>query len=248
MVEDSNLEHMIGRFDYSLSDAISDIAEVSAHDRLSILNEASSSYLAQGNIEAVKTLHAAASVAGVEARVAYGEVNRKNVELERMAHEDVLTGLGNRRSFDKALEREISLIRRNGGNLSLMFFDIDHFKPFNDNHGHDAGDYVLSKIGKVIGDNVRGSDIASRYGGEEFTVILPNTDKNGGYTAAEDIRKAIEGENWIYNGKDLGKVTVSLGVSDYNSSLDTESFVKQADDAAYDAKKSGRNRVVLFKN
>jgi diguanylate cyclase (GGDEF)-like protein len=244
----SNLENMIGRFDYSLDDAIADIADVDAHKRRLILDEASSSYLARGDIDSVKTLYAAASIAGAEANDMYNKVGSKNVELEKMAHEDVLTGLENRRSFDKALEREIALTRRNGGNLSLVFFDIDHFKPFNDNYGHDAGDYVLNKIGKVISDNVRVSDIASRYGGEEFTVILPDTDKKAGYIAAEKIRKAIEGEEWVYNGKDLGKVTVSLGVSGYDSSLDAGSFVKQADDAAYEAKAGGRNQVALYKD
>ncbi|MFH0808085.1 MAG: GGDEF domain-containing protein [archaeon] len=175
---------------------------------------------------------------------AFAEIGDEKNELVKLADEDVLTGLGNRRYFNKILKKEASSACRNGRDLSLVFFDIDHFKPFNDNYGHDAGDFVLSKLGRIVSKNVRASDIVSRYGGEEFAVILPDTDKKGGYAAAEKIRKAVESERWEYAGEDLGKVSVSLGVSGYNYA-DIESFIKRADEAAYVAKESGRNRTVV---
>jgi len=173
-------------------------------------------------------------------------VDAKNVLAERseMAYKDALTGLGNRGFFDETLEKRTSLARRTEEDISLVFFDIDNFKLFNDNYGHDAGDYVLSSLGKIVNKNVRDSDIACRYGGEEVAVILPNTDKKGGYIAAEKIRSAVEGAEWNYEGKDLGKVTVSLGVSGYNYN-DVGSFVKEADVAMYSAKADGRNRTVV---
>ncbi len=168
-----------------------------------------------------------------------------NKSLEKMAIEDELTGLYNRRFFDGALEKGTALARRDDTDISLIFFDVDHFKPFNDTYGHKAGDYVLEKLGEVVKGIVRTSDVACRYGGEEFVVILPNTNKEGGYVAAEKIRKAVEGESWVYDGVDLGKVTVSLGVSDYNRGDNVKLFVKRADEAAYAAKKGGRNRTIV---
>ena len=125
--------------------------------------------------------------------------------------------------------------------------DVDHFKRFNDTYGHDAGDYVLEKLGQIIKKTMRVSDISCRYGGEEFMVILPNTDEKGAYAAAEYLRQIVGGEAWQHKGKDLGNITISLGVREFEGSS-VENFVKQADMALYQSKTEGRDRVSVSWN
>lgn len=179
-----------------------------------------------------------------------GEIRKEQEKLEDMAYVDVLTGLHNRRQFDESIGGVIKSVN-NGGSLidtSLIYFDIDHFKKFNDTFGHSAGDYVLNKLGGVIKDNTRLLDNPCRYGGEEFAVILPATDERGAYLAAENLRKAVEGETWEYNKEDLGKVTISLGVSGVRAGDSVEKFVNRADKALYEVKENGRNNVVLYRD
>lgn len=230
----------------SLADAVEYIGlNVGAEERGKMLARALPVYVYDKS--STELLMSEIIYAFVEVEQEKDRLNNKQNELEKMAYVDALTGLWNRRYFDKTLEREATLTRRNKGDLSLVFFDIDYFKPFNDNYGHDAGDYVLSKLGKTVSKNIRTSDIACRYGGEEFTIILPDTNKEGGYIAAEKIREAIKDEKWEYAGMDLGRVTISLGVSEYNHTdvTDVKSFVKKADEAAYAAKQAGRNRTFV---
>ena len=119
---------------------------------------------------------------------------------------------------------------------SVLFFDIDHFKKFNDIYGHDFGDYVLKEIGKILQKEFRKSDIVGRWGGEEFIVVLPDTEYEVGLKLAEKLRKTIE--NYDFNNK---KVTISIGVSRYDGNLDYA--LKKADEALYEAKHLGRNQV-----
>ncbi len=182
-------------------------------------------------------------------RLASDEIKQGHYELEQMASIDGLTGLYNRRYFDDSTERTISLADRTDNPASLIFSDIDYFKRFNDTYGHLAGDELLRNFGKLVRDRMRTSDIRCRYGGEEFTIILPNTDESGAYSAAEDLRKSVEDRHWTYDGKDLGKVSISLGVSTYvpNSKTGVRTFVKKADDALYLAKEGGRNRTEVYR-
>ena len=162
----------------------------------------------------------------------------------KMAHTDSLTQTHNRAAFNGTIEREMSLATRNGKCLSMIFFDIDHFKAINDSYGHDCGDTTLAFSAKWIKESLRSSDIIFRYGGEEFVILLSDTDASGAELLAERIRSSIERHTIAY-GMETVKITASLGVTTLQSEDTIESFVKRADAAMYKAKNSGRNRVVL---
>ncbi len=161
----------------------------------------------------------------------------------KLAYTDQLTQANNRASFNDSINREISLATRNIKKLSLIFFDIDHFKAINDTYGHDCGDITLASSAKRIKENLRDSDIFFRYGGEEFVILLSDTDANGAEFLAERIRASIE-QHTIAYGMDIIKITASLGVSTLRDNDTRESFVMRADKAMYTAKHNGRNRVV----
>ncbi len=162
----------------------------------------------------------------------------------KMAYTDPLTQTHNRASFNDAIKREISLAARNRKNLSLIFFDIDHFKAINDTYGHECGDTTLAFSAKWIKESLRDSDMVFRYGGEEFVIILSDTDAKGAKLLAERIRATIENHTIAY-GMETIKITASLGVSTLQSNDTIESFVKHADEAMYSAKNNGRNQVAL---
>lgn len=164
----------------------------------------------------------------------------------KMAHTDPLTQTHNRTSFNDSISREMSLAVRNGKNLSVIFFDIDHFKTINDTYGHDCGDTTLALSAKWIKESLRDSDIVFRYGGEEFVILLSDTDAHGAELLAERIRASIEHHTIAY-GMEAVKITASLGVSTLRENDTLESFIKRADDAMYTAKKRGRNQVVSTK-
>jgi diguanylate cyclase (GGDEF)-like protein len=168
-----------------------------------------------------------------------------NAELEKQAMTDKLTGLPNRRAFDENLEKEVSRAGRIREPCSLLLMDIDHFKRFNDTHGHQVGDSVLESVGKTIAKQVRTCDLPARYGGEEFAVIMPHTPQEGAQIAAERIRKAVESTKVLADGKTL-LVTISIGVAtitDFTERRAGVAVLRRADDALYDAKAGGRNCV-----
>ncbi|KHE92445.1 MAG: GGDEF domain-containing protein [Candidatus Scalindua rubra] len=156
--------------------------------------------------------------------------------------QDFLTGVMNRKGFDETLEK---LTNESTGNLCVLILDIDHFKKFNDMHGHIVGDEVLKFVAKNIRKNVKGKDIVSRIGGEEFAVILPETPLLGAATVAENIRASIARLKLERKGKTeiLGMITVSIGVAQYRQGEPLKDFVGRADQALYSAKNTGRNRV-----
>ncbi len=154
---------------------------------------------------------------------------------------DELTGLFNKRQFNKTLQIEIDRAKRYGNDLSLIIMDIDNFKHHNDTYGHAEGDKVLARLGEIIADSVRSSDQASRYGGEEFTVILPNTDGNNATVVAEKIRVALAEEDFFPVKNEKVNKTLSLGLTQYIADDDIESFVKRADAKLYEAKNQGKN-------
>jgi len=171
----------------------------------------------------------------------------KNYQLyERqvqLATTDGMTGLYNHRYFQEALGREISRSRRYGAPVSLVYMDIDHFKIFNDTYGHQIGDEVLKLVAATIKRNLRDSDVACRYGGEELVAILPDTDLDGAFIAAEKIRKAIESLKFPINEK-IVRIMISVGVSTYPLNADKkEALIEAADGALYIAKESGRNQT-----
>jgi len=160
----------------------------------------------------------------------------------KMAYTDPLTKTNNRMAFSDSLQREIKLSHRNARHLSIIFFDIDHFKHINDSYGHDCGDIVLASAANSIKEAVRGSDIVYRYGGEEFVIILSDTTLDGATVMAERIRSKIENHTIAY-GMDIIKLTASLGVSTLRGNDTAESLIKRADNAMYTAKDKGRNQI-----
>lgn len=160
-------------------------------------------------------------------------------EIERRSVLDPLTKIYNRIKIDESLETEIKRSRRTGADFSIVMADIDFFKKINDNFGHQAGDDVLVNFAKEIKSHIRKTDIFGRYGGEEFIIILPDTNKNGALKLAEKLRKTIEEFKFSENFK----ITSSFGVSSYQKDDDEMSITKRADDALYKAKENGRNQV-----
>jgi diguanylate cyclase (GGDEF)-like protein len=165
------------------------------------------------------------------------------LELSKKAVTDLLTNLYNHDYLQGVLEKETSAAARAGRPLSLIMIDIDHFKNFNDQHGHQAGDLVLSEVAALIKGSTRQSDVVARYGGEEIAVVLPDADRNVACEAAERIRCAIEAAAIPYEQQILS-VTASFGVATYGpQTCEPKSLVKAADQALYRSKHAGRNRV-----
>ena len=166
---------------------------------------------------------------------------RKNrEELERLSTTDILTGLGNRRHLMNLLPQEIGRARRDGQPFSILMLDVDHFKKYNDNHGHQAGDDVLAGVGKVLRSSIRPYDCAARYGGEEFLVVLSGVALDHAQECAERIRKKVGAEQF-----DGGPVTVSIGVAEYPThGASEDAIIGQADAALFKAKRAGRDRVM----
>jgi len=163
-------------------------------------------------------------------------------QSQSLALQDKLTGLNNRAAFDESLKREIGLAQRQHTPLSLVVLDIDHFKSVNDSYGHSVGDIALRALSDSIIDTLRRSDIAFRYGGEEFTLILSNTDKEAAVQVAERIRVAVSQLNCNGGAHTFG-FTISLGLAQLNQGEEASSLFDRADRALYQAKKLGRNQT-----
>jgi diguanylate cyclase (GGDEF)-like protein len=173
--------------------------------------------------------------------------NRVRVQLASMVLTDPLTGCLNRRGLDQALAREVSRSRRAGSELSALALDLDHFKNVNDSYGHLVGDLVLRELGIRLGQTARGGDMVARTGGEEFTILLPDTDPSGAYRAAVRMCEAVRARPFSINGTSI-RITVSVGVvSASGDHADAPAKLKQrADEALYAAKRSGRDRVRVW--
>jgi len=174
---------------------------------------------------------------------------RKNLELRLLydAEHDTLTDVFNRQAFNKHLKIELDRAQRYETPLSLIMLDLDRFKNINDNFGHDVGDRVLTEFAKIVSELVRSSDIVTRYGGEEFIIILPQTDLPAAAEFAERIRLQVERHEFSADTALVDKVTVSIGVANYpESAQDLDSLIKCADSAMYEAKQQGRNKVEAF--
>lgn len=162
----------------------------------------------------------------------------------KMAFTDPLTKANNRTAFNDTLMREIKRAHRGGQHLSLIFVDVDNFKSINDDYGHGGGDLALASLAAWLKDSVRGSDAVFRYGGEEFVILLGDTDIDGATLIAERIRADIESHTLAY-GMEVLNLTASLGVAALKGSDSADSLIKRADAAMYEAKKQGRNRVEI---
>jgi diguanylate cyclase (GGDEF)-like protein/PAS domain S-box-containing protein len=175
------------------------------------------------------------------------EVQARVVEvLQAQAVRDPLTGLFNRQYLDETLRRELRGSRRRKTPLSVVMLDIDHFKLFNDTYGHAAGDAVLRELGKVLRDTVRASDIACRYGGEEFVLVLIDADLAAALPSVERICQEIKRRRCRYRGQTLPGVTVSAGLAQYpGHGTSPQDLLRAADEAMYAAKNAGRDRIEL---
>jgi diguanylate cyclase len=177
------------------------------------------------------------------------EISELQHSLEAIRAEsltDPLTGLGNRKYFDHSIEAAVAVAQESGEPLSLLMFDIDHFKSFNDSYGHLTGDQVLRLVGMSLKQTIKGQDITARYGGEEFAVVLPSTALRQALTVADHIRRAVMSKELKKKstGEILGRVTISVGVSMLKEGDDTDSLIERADACLYVAKRNGRNRVI----
>jgi two-component system cell cycle response regulator len=169
-------------------------------------------------------------------------------KLNLEANTDGLTRCYNKTYFNKNIDVEVKKSKITGSPLSLLLFDLDHFKGLNDNFGHDAGDYVLKELANIIHKHgVRDQDIFARYGGEEFVILLPNTNLKQAFEISERLRKLIEENAFMYESKRL-PVTASIGVADYRKGVNTGTdLFKRADKAVYISKEGGRNQVNFFR-
>jgi diguanylate cyclase (GGDEF)-like protein len=172
------------------------------------------------------------------------EQSARLAEQTREARTDGLTGLVNRRGFDEELQRRFAQFRRQHGALSVALIDVDHFKRFNDTHGHLAGDEVLRRVARTLAGTMRDMDIVARYGGEEFAVILPGTNLADGKRCVERARAAIEHLVIEHDGV-LLRVTASLGLAQAMPGDEPGLLIERSDQALYAAKKAGRNRCFL---
>lgn len=177
-------------------------------------------------------------------------LERANTQLKTYATTDGLTNLYNRRAFQEHLEETLLFSRRANETLSLLILDVDYFKAYNDTFGHVEGDTALKIVSKLLKDNSRKNDFVARFGGEEFTVILPNTDYNGASLCAEELRHAIEVYPWLER-----KITISIGITTIEYQRDREEdscdmytrILSEADQALYRSKSTGRNKVTHFR-
>ncbi len=171
---------------------------------------------------------------------------RKDLESARkQALTDGLTNLANRKSFDAEIERVIQNAKAEGETFTLILMDIDHFKAFNDDFGHQVGDQVLRLVAKCLTDGVKGRDFAARYGGEEFAIILPQTNLQFAMKVADSLRAAVEGKELVNRntGEKLGRITLSGGAAEFVVGEQSDDIIERADTALYIAKNNGRNQI-----
>lgn len=173
------------------------------------------------------------------------ELQRDLENVRREAMTDGLTNLANRKAFDNELRRIAEEATVTQGTFALLMVDIDYFKSFNDNFGHQVGDQVLRLVARTLTDGVKGRDVAARYGGEEFAIILPDTNLQAAVTVGNALRKAVATKDVVNRntGDKLGRITMSVGCAEYTAGENLQDLIERADAALYTAKHNGRNQV-----
>ena len=234
--------------------AASVAADVGKHNsQVQSINTELSGAAAVGDVSSKVALASMAKLMEANARL-QNELKSAETKLHEQADEiqarsadaltDALTGRANRRAFDNEIERRILEWNRKQTPVTLLMVDVDHFKKFNDTHGHQAGDEVLKGVAKTLFKSMRDMDLVARYGGEEFAVVMPTTTVEQSKSAIERARKGIEQAVYAFEGKEL-KVTISGGVAQAQPNDVPAALIKRADEALYAAKKAGRNRAYL---
>ena len=168
---------------------------------------------------------------------------RAEQQMELLATTDTLTSLFNRRKMLELIAQEVVRFQRDKKTFLLVITDIDHFKKFNDDYGHDCGDYVLQQVSQLMKDSLRQQDVVARWGGEEFLIMLPETELEGGVQAIEKLRETLANTTYEYETHTFS-VTMTFGVTVYDGSCNVDTCIKRADEVLYAGKRGGRNRVV----
>lgn len=173
------------------------------------------------------------------------DLNQSIEAIRTESMTDALTGISNRKKFDTTMNEEMANSLTEGQPMCLLLCDIDHFKAFNDTHGHQTGDQVLRLVATILKNNVKGRDLAARYGGEEFAIILPQTALEDAKAVAEQVRKAVASKELVKksSGTVLGRVTLSIGVAELRPDDTVKTIIERADVCLYAAKGAGRNNV-----
>ena len=200
-------------------------------------------------VQATHAMETRSKTLEMEVKASSHEVAQLRERLESVRREaltDPLTGIPNRKAFDTELERAMEDTVKTGDPMSLLMCDIDHFKQFNDTWGHQTGDQVLKLVANCISENVKGRDTAARFGGEEFAVVLPQTELADAVRLAYQIRSKVESKKLVKKstGDILGVITISIGVAQYDAKEGAEGLIQRADACLYAAKRTGRNRVM----
>ncbi len=228
-------------FGDSLRGATTNLAGVQDHDQIRSVVEmlVQSTQVMQSNNKVLeeRLTHSRQEISSLQE-------NLEAIRAESLT--DPLTGLSNRKFFDRAIEAAITVARESDEPLSLLMLDIDHFKSFNDNYGHLTGDQVLRLVGISLKQSIKGADMTARYGGEEFVVVMPNTAMYQALTVADNIRRAVMSRELKKKstGEILGRITVSVGVAMLVDGDNMFSLIERADGCLYAAKRAGRNRVI----
>ena len=213
------------------------------------LPESALKTLVEQVINATRAMETRSKALELQLQTSSREVSDLRERLESVRREsltDELTGIRNRKAFEIELHESIERCIETGEPLSLMLCDIDHFKNFNDTWGHQTGDQVLRLVANCVSENVKGRDTAARFGGEEFAVLLPQTDLSAAVNLANQIRQKVESKTLVKKstGDMLGVITISAGVTQYDLNESAEDFVRRVDACLYAAKRGGRNKVV----
>ena len=222
------------------------------------LDEASLQKLAAKLLTETKQMQEANQNLEEKLKVSKQDISSLKRDLDTARREtmlDALTKIPNRKSFDQRLKQEFEAYEQHGNQFCLLMMDIDHFKAFNDNYGHQTGDQVLRLVAMTLKSNIKGRDHAARYGGEEFAAILPDTDIRGARQIADKIRKAVHAKELLKRSTNqkLGRITISIGAAQVHRDESIHELIERADECLYTAKREGRNRVVcetdeIFRN
>ena len=202
-------------------------------------------------LEETRALMKSGSRLETRMKISSADLQALQKELEdsrKQAMTDGLTGLANRRGLDKRMELERIRARQNNAPFSVILVDVDLFKRVNDNFGHLVGDSLLRGISRILKSQTRRNDFVARFGGEEFLVLLPETDEIGARAVAEKVKSILEKKDWRVKetGQLIGRVTASMGIALYRMNESDSQVIQRADEALYKAKASGRNRIIIY--